>query len=39
LGFQQGMKGFKLYDPKDKKIIISRDITSDEALLVKPGGS
>jgi len=35
VGFKKGVKGYKIWDPKDKKIILSRDITFDEASMVK----
>ena len=36
LGFKRGVKGYKLWDPKDKKIVVSGDITFDEASMMKP---
>ncbi|XP_020271638.1 uncharacterized protein LOC109846802 [Asparagus officinalis] len=36
VGFREGVKGFKLWDPEDKKIIISRDVTFDEAHMMRP---
>ena len=33
------MKGYKIWDPKDKKIILSRDVTFDLASIVKPMNS
>ncbi|KAK8934286.1 hypothetical protein KSP39_PZI015019 [Platanthera zijinensis] len=36
LGFRHGVKGYKLYDHADKKIVISRDVTFDEASMLKP---
>jgi len=29
------VKGYKVWDPKDKKIILSRDVTFDKASMVK----
>jgi len=39
LGFKRGVKGYKIWDPKDKKIILSRDVIFDEALMMKPTDS
>ena len=36
VGFKKGVKGYKIWDPKDKKFILSRDVTLDEASMVKP---
>jgi len=36
VGFKKGVKGYKIWDAKDKKFILSRDVTFDEALMVKP---
>jgi len=30
-GFKKGVKGYKIWDPKNKKIILRRDISFDEA--------
>ena len=30
------MKGYKLWDPKNKEFVSSRHVTLDEALMVKP---
>jgi len=35
LGFKRGVKGYSIWDPKDKKAILSRDVTFDEALMMK----
>jgi len=32
----KGVKGYKIWDPKDKKIVLSRDVTFDEASMLKP---
>ena len=46
LGFKRGVKGYKFWDPKDKKIVVSlyvlgfrRDVTFDEACMIKPTSS
>ena len=36
IGFKKGMKDYKIWDPRDKKIILSRAATFDEASMVKP---
>ena len=36
IGFKKGIKGYKFWGPKDKKFILSRDVTFDEASMVKP---
>ena len=36
VGFKKGVKGYKLWDPKDRKFILSRDVTFDETSMVKP---
>jgi len=33
MDFKKGVKGYKIWDLKDKKIILSRDITFDEASM------
>ena len=35
LGFCHSVKGFKLWDAADQKIVISRDVTFDETSLMK----
>ena len=30
LGYHKGVKGFKLWDPKLNKVVISRDVVFDE---------
>jgi len=37
--FKKGVKGYKIWDPKDRKFILSRDITFNEASMVKPTNS
>ena len=36
IGFKKGVKGYKIWDPKDKKFVLSRDVTFDEASMLKP---
>jgi len=36
VGFKRGIKGYKIWDPKDKKFILSRDVTFDETSILKP---
>jgi len=36
VGFKRGVKDYKIWDPKDKKFILSRDVTFDEASMLKP---
>jgi len=36
VGFEKGIKGFKIWDPRDRKFIFSRDVTFDEASMLKP---
>ena len=38
-GFKKGVKSYKIWDPKDKKIILSRNVTFDNASIVKPKNS
>ena len=35
VSFKKGIKGFKIWDPTDKKFIFSRDVTFDEASMWK----
>ena len=35
VGFKGGVKGFKLWDLKDKKFVCSRDVTFDEVSMMK----
>ena len=30
LGYQKGVKGFKLWDPKANRVVINRDVIFDE---------
>ena len=39
IGFKKGVKSYKIWDLKDKKFILSRDVTSDEVSMVKPTDS
>jgi len=34
--FKKGIKGYKIWDPKDMNFIFSRDITFDETSMLKP---
>ena len=36
LGYKEDLKGYKLWDPKNKEFVSSRHVTLDEALMVKP---
>jgi len=36
VGFKKEVKGYKIWDPKDRKFIWSRDATFDEASMVNP---
>ena len=35
LGYPQGVKGYRLWDPLEKKVVISRDVTFDENLVLQ----
>ena len=35
LGYEKGVKGYKLWNPETKKLVISRDVVFDEASMVK----
>ena len=35
LGFEKGVKGYRLWDPISKKTVINRDIIFDEAFMLK----
>ncbi|KAL2630082.1 hypothetical protein R1flu_014768 [Riccia fluitans] len=37
LGYQQGVKGYQLWDPVDCKLIVSRDVSFNEARSLKEG--
>ena len=39
VGFKKGVKGYKIWNPKDRKFILSIDVTFDEASMVKPTNS
>ncbi|KAH9753759.1 hypothetical protein KPL71_015193 [Citrus sinensis] len=39
VGFKGGVKGFKLWDLEDKKFVCSRDVTFDEASIMKVSSS
>ena len=34
LGFKKRVKDYKLWNPKDKKIVVSRDVTFNEASMM-----
>jgi len=36
VGFKREVKGYKIWDLKDKKFFLSRDVTLDEASMLKP---
>ena len=36
VSFKKGIKGFKIWDPTDRKFLFSRDVTFDEASMLKP---
>ena len=36
VGFKKGVKGYKIWDPKDKKFSLSRDVIFDETSILKP---
>ena len=35
LGYQKGVKGFKIWDPKANKVVISRDVVFDEKTMLQ----
>ena len=39
LGFKRGVKGYKLWDSEDRKIVLSRDVTFNEPSMVKTSSS
>ena len=39
IGFKKGVKGYKIQNLKDIKFFLSRDVTFDEALMMKPTDS
>ena len=39
VGFKKGGKGYKIWDLKNKKIILSMDVTFDETPMVEPTDS
>ena len=39
LGFKRGVKGYKLLDSEDIKIVLSKDVTFDESSMMKSPSS
>ena len=39
VGFKKDVKGYNIWNPKDKKFIVCRDVTFDEASMMKPTNS
>jgi len=39
VGFKKRVKGYKIWDPKDRKFILSGDVMFDEASMEKPTNS
>ena len=39
MGFKGGVKDFKLWDIEEKKFVCSRDVTFDEASIIKASSS
>jgi len=39
VGFKKDVKGYKIWDPKNEKFIVSRDVTFDEPSMMKPANS
>jgi len=39
VGFKKDVKDYKIWDPKDKKFIVSRDVTFDKVSMMKPTNS
>lgn len=35
IGYEKGVKGYKLWDPEARKVVISRDLIFDEDSMVK----
>ena len=33
--FKRGIKGYKIWDPKERKFALGKDVTFDEALMLK----
>ena len=38
LGYPQGVKGYMIWDPLEKKVVISRDVTFDEMSVLRRSG-
>ena len=39
IGLKKRVKSYKIWDPKDRKFILSRDVMFDEASMMKPTNS
>ena len=35
VGFKREIKGYKIWDPNDRKFVLSRDVTLDETSMLK----
>ena len=35
LGFEKGVKGYRLWDPISKKMVTNRDVIFDEAFMLR----
>ena len=38
LGYPRGVKGYRIWDPLEKKVVISWDVTFDEMSILKRSG-
>ena len=36
VGFKRGINSYKIWDPKDRKFVLSIDVTFDKASMLKP---
>jgi len=39
LGFKRGVKGYKLWDFEDRRIVLSKDVTFDESSMMESPSS